>query len=100
MSIRIEPDQKDYYLIRQGAEWLIGLRWLAIIIVATIIGISTFILHLVPETTWFPLWLCLILLICGNVFFLYMSRRHVSSHFLLLVQIVSDLVLLTALLHF
>ncbi len=100
MSIRIEPDQKDYYLIRQGAEWLIGLRWLAIIIVATIIGISTFILHLVPETTWLPLWLCLILLICGNVFFLSMSRRHVSSHFLLLVQIVSDLVLLTALLHF
>ncbi|GEM_PF-5953406 len=96
----IEPTQADYYLIRPGVEWLIGLRWLAIVIASTIIGISTFIFHLVPESTWLPLWLCVILLSISNLLFLYMSGRYIPGHFLLLTQIISDLVLLTALLHF
>lgn len=95
------PTGESFFSMRQGAEWFIGLRWIAFVIVTILVVVSTVGTELVyPRTAWIPLYICAALIGISNIVFLRMLNRRVAAQPLLLAQIVSDLALLTGLLHY
>lgn len=93
-------------MIERRFKWLINLRWLA----ASGVFIATLLINLLFDFDFSQIALYSIagLLLLSNILYTYMNRRasrvpgkrYVRQERLVIVQIIGDLILLTALLHF
>ncbi|MBI4055550.1 MAG: hypothetical protein HY402_05385 [Elusimicrobia bacterium] len=81
-------------------DWFIQMRWLAILGAATAVFLSQHVLQLLPKEVSRPLWLGVAALLATNLAFLKTKARLRSLRAHLLTQLVSDLLILTYLLHF
>ncbi|RMI08679.1 MAG: PAS domain-containing protein [Calditrichaeota bacterium] len=80
--------------------WFIRLRWVACGVALVLVVLTIKVLHLLTEVTFWPLLGLIGLLAISNlVYTLFVKRRRFISH-LREMQIVSDLVILTLMLHF
>jgi signal transduction histidine kinase len=82
--------------LRQAIPWLIKLRWLAIVGVSMVVGITAHLFHLVPHCL--PLYLIVAGMAVCNVVYSLLLKTTVRPRLLVLSQIILDLVALTALL--
>ncbi|MBN2612717.1 MAG: HAMP domain-containing histidine kinase [Bacteroidales bacterium] len=87
------------------AEWLVTLRWIAVICVVTATYISSEIFHLPIRKN--EIYLAAIILFLLNVIYLFLNHKikdgtepGIAEQTILVFQIVTDLFLLTFLLHF
>ncbi|MBI4229343.1 MAG: hypothetical protein HY608_00750 [Planctomycetes bacterium] len=82
-----------------AAEWLVGLRWLALVAVLATIGVSRFLLPASSQVDYPALCVAVAAFAGLNAMFLRAVRAARSPSLQVGVQIVSDLVFLTLLLH-
>ncbi len=82
------------------ARWLILMRWIAVVVAATLVFISVKAAHLLPDAVWWPLILTITVLGCFNMLCATLLRLARMGSLLLQVQIYGDLVILTVPLHF
>lgn len=100
-EIRYYPSISDTEVrLRQYAAWLIALRWVATAVATVLILIACPITHLLEMQVFLPLLLCVGTLALSNIFFARWVRRSQNPYALIIFQIISDLVILTLLLHF
>lgn len=86
--------------LRQHAFWFINLRWVATAVALWLIILSSHGLPLLTEETFLPLLSLTSVLTLTNLFFTSWARRTDRPYVCIVVQVVSDLVILTGLLHF
>lgn len=80
--------------------WFIRMRWLACLVAGTLVFLITKVLMYLEEDTFWPLLSLVILLVGTNLLFsLLLKRRWFMPH-LLEIQMASDLIVFTAMLHF
>ena len=82
------------------AAWFIRMRWIAVVVAATLVITCVRIVPLLPGTLLWPLLLTLGALAASNVCYMLVSARGDWDRWFLQVQIYGDLVALTVLLHF
>ncbi len=80
------------------ARWLIQMRWLVVVVATALVVIAVHVMHLLPAASWTPLVTTLTLLAATNV--LYTVLAGLRQRRYLEIQIGTDLVVLTLLLHF
>lgn len=97
-SFRVQTDRDTR--LRQHAYWFIYLRWLAITIALPLIVISNHVVNILPRETFIPLMTLISILALSNLVFTLWLRIARSHYFFIMVQLLSDLVILTGLLHF
>ncbi|MFZ5477444.1 MAG: two-component system sensor histidine kinase NtrB [Myxococcota bacterium] len=85
---------------RENAAWFVAMRWLASLTAVLVTFLATRGGGLLPEESFPRLMACAAALIATNVVFELVSARVVDVHRFLLVQALSDLLILTAMLHF
>ncbi|HSE42431.1 MAG TPA: ATP-binding protein [Acidobacteriota bacterium] len=90
-----EKDRIEYY-----SRWFIRMRWVAALVAFTLVFVATRITSLLPQEVWWPLFLITVCVAATNLVFNYLLKhgKLISNH--LLIQVYSDLILLTFLLHF
>lgn len=90
-----EKDRTEYY-----SRWFIRMRWVAALVAFTLVFVATRITSLLPLEVWWPLFLITACVAATNLVFNYLLKKSkaISNH--LLLQVYSDLILLTLLLHF
>lgn len=81
-------------------SWFINIRWFAVIGVVTAIVFSQHLLKLLPNQVTPYLWMGAGLLFFANISFLFLKNRIHDSRRFILFQMISDLSILTYLLHF
>jgi signal transduction histidine kinase len=86
--------------VRRNAEWFIGLRWFAVAAVAAAVVIGVPVAHLLPDSTFVPLTALTLTLVAANLAFSRILRTHGHREGFLLLQVFTDLAILTLLLHF
>lgn len=98
-----EPSQCTREALAEQILWLIRLRWIAVgcIVLACIMGTQVF--HVLPNVL--PIYICAGLLLVSNIlYFIAATRRNSRSGrrdvAIGMIQVETDLVLLTAVLHF
>lgn len=82
------------------ARWFISLRWIAVLVAATLSVLAVHFLELLPETVWLPLVLTIATLAALNLFYMVRLRSEQGIGTLIAFQAYADLVLLTILIHF
>lgn len=93
----LDPNER----LRQHAVWFVNLRWVATVAALTLVFMAGPIARILPqEETFASLLTCVSLLACSNLFFAFWSRQAKNLYRVVVCQIVSDLIILTALLHF
>lgn len=92
------PDRSEEF--RRYALWLVQLRWLAALLSGVLSFLAAAVLGLLEETLLLPLGVLVVLLLSSNVAFLFASKRSANPYRIIVLQTVSDLLLLTLLLHF
>ncbi len=101
LDISAGPTRESFSSPEQGSKWFIKLRWIAFVFVTISVFISTAGMGLIVQRdAWVPLYACVLLIGVSNVIFSHPLAGRVSAHFLLVAQVVTDIVLLTGLLHF
>lgn len=85
---------------RRRVSWIIRLRWLAVVAVAATSVLATRVVPVLEPGAFAPLLVCVVLLIAANTCFSAWSHRRTDWRRQLLVQMSTDVVLLTGLLHF
>ncbi|MBI2934481.1 MAG: PAS domain-containing protein, partial [Chloroflexi bacterium] len=90
------PDER----LRQYAAWLINLRWMAAAMATALIVAACPLTHLLPVEAFLPLLACVGVLALLNFLFAWQAHRSQDPRRLVRFQILSDLAILTALLHF
>ncbi|MBI2877182.1 MAG: hypothetical protein HYY20_09900 [Candidatus Tectomicrobia bacterium] len=85
---------------RRHAWWLIGVRWFAVLIAATLSLVAVRILGLLPSKALGPLLLTIAGLAGFNLLFILLVRQGKWLPYLLPLQIYTDLGILLVLLHF
>lgn len=80
--------------------WFILLRWIACGVALLLVIITIKALHYLDESTFLPLILLIILLGLTNLVFTVMVKRQLYLNHLKEIQIVSDLIILTVMLHY
>lgn len=91
-------EAREVARVAHYARWLIQMRWLVVVVATALVVIAVRVMRLLPEASWAPLVMTLTLLAATNV--LYTVLAGVRQRHYLEVQISSDLLLLTLLLHF
>ena len=98
-----KPSRCTREALAEQILWLIRLRWIAVgsIIVACLMG--TYVFPVLTDAT--PIYVCAALLLLSNILYLVAATKHVSRASrrdiaLAMIQVETDLVLLTAVLHF
>jgi PAS domain S-box-containing protein len=86
--------------LHQHATWLIDLRWVATTVATVLIIIACPITHILETYLCLPLLVCVATLALSNIFFAYWVPRSQNPYPIIICQIISDLIILTALLHF
>lgn len=96
LSVREKVLEDESKLI----DWFIHLRWIAFFVALMVLGIGVYVIELVREDrAIYPLTLLVMLIGISNYVFSRL-RDKIPHRKLLLFQILSDLIILTALLHF
>jgi signal transduction histidine kinase len=88
-----EAEQVAHY-----TRWLIQMRWLVVVVATALVVVAVRVLSVLPGAVWSPLVLTITLLGATNVLYTVLAARP-HLHYLE-AQIVTDLVLLTLLVHF
>lgn len=86
--------------LRGQAAWFINLRWQAVAISATLAVLACLVLRALPASLLPALLACVLALGLANAGFARLAARGADPYRLVVVQVVVDLALLTALLHF
>ena len=81
-------------------RWFIRMRWVACVIAAFLIIMTVKFLNYLEEKTFIPLMILLGCLVCTNVLYTLCLRRGWLILYLAEIGIFTDLILLTAMLHF
>ena len=85
---------------RNYGRWFIVLRWIAVVVSAAMVFLATHVSDVLPRQVWIRLSIPIIALAGCNVCYQVLLRRRIWSRNLLPVQILLDLLILTAMLHF
>ncbi len=80
--------------------WFIRLRWIACVVAFLLVIVTIKALHYLNESTFWPLIFLVILLALTNLAFTVMVKRQLYLDRLKEIQIISDLIILTAMLHY
>ena len=80
--------------------WFVRMRWIACVVSGTLVTLSVWVLGYLKEEVFWPLAIVVAGLLASNVLFHQCVRRKWFTQYLNEIQICSDLVFLTALLHF
>ena len=82
------------------ANWMIRLRWIAILVAFVLVLINVFYLHYLEFHLFPALLICLGILLASNFAYIYFNSRRWFENYCISIQIIIDLIILTALLHF
>ena len=82
------------------ARWFIQMRWVAIVVAITLIGIIVRGVGLLPEKVWWPLVVTVGVLALLNLVYIFFLRQGLTNSKFLAFQAYADLILLAVLLHF
>jgi signal transduction histidine kinase len=80
--------------------WFIRLRWLACGVAAVLVFVTIHVLHYLDNTVFWPLTGLILLLAMSNLYYLHLSRKGYRPDHLKMIQVIGDLLILTAMLHF
>lgn len=80
--------------------WFISLRWIACVVALLLVIITIEVLHYLNDSTFLPLMLLIVLLALTNLIYTFMVKRGFFLNRLKEIQIVSDLIILTLMLHY
>jgi len=80
--------------------WFITLRWIACVVALLLVIITIEVLHYLNDSTFLPLMLLIALLALTNLIYTLMMKRQLFPNRLKEIQIVSDLIILTLMLHY
>lgn len=80
--------------------WFIKIRWLACTVSIALVVITIKALNFLEEEVFLPLVISVTVLIASNIIYTLLLRRRLLIWYLSEIQIVSDLVILTVMLHF
>ncbi len=80
--------------------WFIKMRWLACIVSVALIVITIKLLGYLEERVFWPLFISVAFLVITNLIYTFLLRRRLLTLYLREMQIVSDLVILTIMLHY
>lgn len=80
--------------------WFISLRWIACVVALLLVIITIEVLHYLNDSTFLPLMLLIVLLALTNLIYTFMVKRVFFLNRLKEIQIVSDLIILTLMLHY
>ncbi|MGR3303440.1 MAG: hypothetical protein ACUZ8I_13175, partial [Candidatus Scalindua sp.] len=80
--------------------WFIKMRWLACIVSVALIVITIKLLDYLEEELFWPLFMSVAFLAISNIIYTFLLRRRLLTLYLREMQIVSDLVILTIMLHY
>lgn len=86
--------------ISRNAIWYVNLRWFAVTGVAISVVVAVPLTHVLPYEVLGPLLVLTLVLAAANVVFRRLLSTHGSSRRFLLVQVLTDLAILTLLLHY
>ncbi len=86
--------------IRHFCRWFIRMRWIACVVSAVLIFIIVKLLKYLDDETFIPLVLLVLCLLASNILFLLFTRANRFVRRLPELQIGTDLLILTAMLHF
>ena len=92
-SVAREAERVAHY-----ARWLVQMRWLVVVVSTALVVVAVHITPVLPGAVWSPLIVTITLLAATNVLYTVLAGRP-HLHYLEL-QIVTDLLLLTLLVHF
>jgi signal transduction histidine kinase len=92
------PTERDRMV--NYAHWFILMRWIAVVVAATLVFICIWVARLLPTEVALPLMLTVVVLAGSNVLHTVLLRRGHRVQLLLKLQIYGDLTILTVLLHF
>ncbi len=82
------------------SRWFVLMRWLAVTVAFVLAVVSIQVLHYLEESAFWPLVCCIIILAVTNLFYLLCLHNRWLVERLAVLQIIVDLILLTAMLHF
>jgi len=80
--------------------WFIRLRWIACVVAIILVVITVKILHYLTDSNFLPLILLIGLLAITNLVYFYFLKREMFINRLKEMQIISDLLILTLMLHY
>ncbi|KKK72346.1 hypothetical protein LCGC14_2904810, partial [marine sediment metagenome] len=80
--------------------WFVKMRWLACIVSVALIVITIKLLGYLEERVFWPLFVSVAFLVITNLIYTFLLRRRLLTLYLREMQIVSDLVILTIMLHY
>jgi len=86
--------------LRQHALWFINFRWLAVIVSASLAIVATHLTQFLRPETHIPLFILVGVLALTNIIFTFWARSSRSPYSCIIVQVFSDLVILTGFLHY
>jgi len=81
-------------------SWFIKMRWLACIVAITLMAVTIHILEFLEKDVFGPLLISILLLAVSNIIYVLLLRRRALIKYLREMQIVSDLFILTIMLHY
>ncbi|OHB76956.1 MAG: hypothetical protein A2Z34_06835 [Planctomycetes bacterium RBG_16_59_8] len=85
----------------EAVQWLIVLRWIAFVILCAILVIGVYVMDMVNEEQCrLPLTVCALLVGISNILYFAFSRSAVEPRKQIIVQMISDLILLSCLIHY
>lgn len=91
---------QDREVFRRRCLWLVQVRWIVIVLLLSAIGIFGRLATFLPRENLAPLVTCALVLLFLNIFYTLGRDRLKNTERFLILQMVVDLVLLTALLFF
>ena len=97
-SLIDEASQKER--IEHFCSWFIRMRWLACVVATVLIVVIVKLLQYLDDETFFPLTSLVLCVVASNLIFGFLLRTNRLTRHLLELQIGTDLVILTAMLHF
>ncbi|MBW8015744.1 MAG: PAS domain-containing protein [Planctomycetes bacterium] len=80
--------------------WFVKMRWLACIVSIALIVITIKILGYLEERVFWPLLISVAFLVVSNLIYTFLLQRRLLTLYLREIQTVSDLVILTVMLHY
>lgn len=86
--------------INLASHWFIAMRWLAVLGVTIMIFLGVEVFGMLPTEVIVPLIVTAFMLAALNLFYLLLIGNYGKSRYLLLLQALLDLIVLTFLLHF